>query len=231
MALKPKGGSNGGNFEQRNFPTPKAGARRARVSLIVDLGTQDREPIWVDPDTGKAVKEGTDGAELKELKPTQQIAIFADLVNDVVDYGGDIGEAQYRLMLNKSFKGNIQGINLQKMPPTDNKGNIIQGKSWNFHINSILSKLGKAVEIDGFGEDGNDDVEVLLGKQFFADVEVKETNSGKQDKDGNDIIYKNVNFKNANKVAAEIKTDEDGNERSEERRVGKECRSRWSPYH
>ena len=23
----------------------------------------------------------------------------------------------------------------------------------------------------------------------------------------------------------------DGNERSDERRVGKECRSRWSPYH
>ena len=25
--------------------------------------------------------------------------------------------------------------------------------------------------------------------------------------------------------------DEEGVERSEERRVGKECRSRWSPYH
>ena len=32
-----------------------------------------------------------------------------------------------------------------------------------------------------------------------------------------------------------IGTDDDGNvvgiDRSEERRVGKECRSRWSPYH
>ena len=27
------------------------------------------------------------------------------------------------------------------------------------------------------------------------------------------------------------KTDESSNGRSEERRVGKECRSRWSPYH
>ena len=25
--------------------------------------------------------------------------------------------------------------------------------------------------------------------------------------------------------------DHDGDDRSEERRVGKECRSRWSPYH
>src|SRR3712207_9419783 len=27
------------------------------------------------------------------------------------------------------------------------------------------------------------------------------------------------------------RSDADGNARSEERRVGKECRSRWSPYH
>ena len=29
----------------------------------------------------------------------------------------------------------------------------------------------------------------------------------------------------------EIQKVEDGKVRSEERRVGKECRSRWSPYH
>ena len=32
-------------------------------------------------------------------------------------------------------------------------------------------------------------------------------------------------------VLACIKADVDAAERSEERRVGKECRSRWSPYH
>src|SRR5258708_26709463 len=31
--------------------------------------------------------------------------------------------------------------------------------------------------------------------------------------------------------AAEIAGDDAGGDRSEERRVGKECRSRWSPYH
>ena len=30
---------------------------------------------------------------------------------------------------------------------------------------------------------------------------------------------------------ASLKWDVEENERSEERRVGKECRSRWSPYH
>ena len=34
-----------------------------------------------------------------------------------------------------------------------------------------------------------------------------------------------------NKWIFKKKTDADGNIRSEERRVGKECRSRWSPYH
>ena len=29
----------------------------------------------------------------------------------------------------------------------------------------------------------------------------------------------------------EVKTRDDLSTRSEERRVGKECRSRWSPYH
>src|SRR5438477_4746932 len=127
MAFKPKSnGNGGGNFEQRNFPTPKSGARRARLSLIVDLGTQERDDVW--EKDGKLVKEGTEGAVAKPQKPAHQIAVFADLVNDVVDYGGDIGEAQYRLMLNKGFKGEIQGVNFNKVPPMDAKGNLMEGK-------------------------------------------------------------------------------------------------------
>ena len=37
-----------------------------------------------------------------------------------------------------------------------------------------------------------------------------------------------INEKNINKI---IKKNLNNNLRSEERRVGKECRSRWSPYH
>jgi hypothetical protein len=45
MAFKPKnsGKEPSGDFEPRNLPTPKAGSRKARVSLIIDLGTQDRD--------------------------------------------------------------------------------------------------------------------------------------------------------------------------------------------
>ena len=37
--------------------------------------------------------------------------------------------------------------------------------------------------------------------------------------------------KSDSKAATEVKTGTSANSRSEERRVGKECRSRWSPYH
>ena len=39
-------------------------------------------------------------------------------------------------------------------------------------------------------------------------------------------------FKSAKNIYAQVIDDTTGNtHRSEERRVGKECRSRWSPYH
>ena len=42
-------------------------------------------------------------------------------------------------------------------------------------------------------------------------------------------IQKNQTFFVLNELT--IPECKDGSERSEERRVGKECRSRWSPYH
>ena len=38
-------------------------------------------------------------------------------------------------------------------------------------------------------------------------------------------------IKLASEVSAVLNLDEQEKNRSEERRVGKECRSRWSPYH
>ena len=52
-------------------------------------------------------------------------------------------------------------------------------------------------------------------------------------KEGSDLILsRNTPYINTIKPEEEIKSPGDQNlERSEERRVGKECRSRWSPYH
>jgi len=174
------------------FPVPKSGSRKARVSLIVDLGEQNRED-FEDEKTG----------EKRPQKPCQQIAVFADLVADTVDYGGEIGKQHYRLLLNKSFAGDIRGINFTSVPPKDAKGNIIPNKSWGFHPANLLSKLAKAIGKPEIIE--SMDVEQLLGEPFMAQVEVNEKDSGKVDKDGEPITYRNVNYKGC----AEVPLDDD----------------------
>lgn len=195
MAFKPKqtGGGGGGDYE---FVTvkPKSGNRLARISLIVDMGTQVRED-FVDEKTG----------ETKPQKPCQQVAVFADLVNDEVDYGGKIGKAQYRMLLNKSFKGAVAGVNFVTVPPKDGDGNMLKGKPWTLHPASLLTKLAHATGhpeiITDNNKPGSLDIDLLLNEPLLINVEVKETPAkDKKDKDGNPIIYTNVNFKNATPV-------------------------------
>lgn len=201
MAYKPKAEA-GSNVDREpkvapngvayKFPVPNAGNQAARISLIVDIGTQERED-FEDKETG----------EVKPQKPVQQLVVFADLVDEIVDYGGDIGEKQYRLMLNKSFKGDIQGVAFTAVPPRDVKGNMIEGRIWTFHPQNLLTKLAKATgneHILGVNNDDNMDITALLGAAMYADVEVSETESKKKDADGKSKTYTNVNFKQANKV-------------------------------
>ena len=192
MAFKPPKAAAGGSNEPREYgptPVPLAGTRKARVSLIVDMGIQEREPF----DDGKG--------NVKEQKPAPQVAVFLDLVNDVVDYGGNIGKQQYRLMLNKNFGGDIQGINFNTVPPRDADGNQIQGKPWGFHPASQLTKLCAAVGRKDVALDERKpdslNLEALLNLPLSVNVEVKETEdkNGKKDKDGNVVVYKNVNQK------------------------------------
>lgn len=169
------------------FPVPEGGNQPARISLIVDLGVQERED-FVDPNT----------KEVKPQKPIQQLAVFVDLVDNVVDYGGEIGEQHYRLMLNKSFKGEIAGVNFAPVPPRDGDGNIVEGKLWTFHPANLLTKLAKATgqtQILGENQNDNMDVEQLLNQPLMVDVEVKQTESDKKDDQGNKIVYTNVNPK------------------------------------
>ncbi len=198
-------GGGGGNFEQRNYPVPKAGARRARVSLIVDIGIQDQDDSYKLAD-GTMCNEDTPGAIATPRKPSSQVVVFADLVNDTVDYGGEIGKAHYRLMLNGSYSGVIKGVNHAiNNPPKDAKGKMIKGGVWTMHPQNLLTKLAKATNTEEIIASGA--INRLLNKQFMAQVEVKETASGKDDADGNEIIYKNVNYKSASQVAA-VETDD-----------------------
>ncbi len=191
MSFKPKNSnaprSNNSGENTGLFPVPKGGSRKARVSLIVDLGEQNR-PDFEDEKTG----------ETKPQKPCQQVAIFADLVNDTVDYGGTIGKQHYRLLLNKQFAGEITGINFMFVPPKDAKGKIIDGKVWQLHPANLMTKLAKAVNKPDIIESG--DIEQLLDCPFMAQVEVKEKDSGKQNDKGEPIIYRNVNYKGCSEV-------------------------------
>lgn len=185
-------------FEQRNYPTPKSGSRPARISLIVDLGIQERED-FEDKATG----------ETKPQKPVQQVVVFADLVNDVVDYGGEIGKMPYRLCLNKTFQGETQGVNFTAVPPRDQDGNQIQGKAWGFHPQNLLTKIAKAIQKPEVIE--SMDIEEFLNEPLMAQVEVKKTESkDKKDDDGNPVVYTNVNYRGASEVP--MVEDDDGNE-------------------
>lgn len=183
------GGSSDREYEPRNYPTPKAGLRPARISLIVSLGVQKR------PDYEEA------GKAPKPQKDCLQVAVFADLPKDVVDYGGDIGMKQYRLLLNKSFKGEVQGINFFTTSTKDADGNVLTNKPWGLHPASLLTKLFKAIGRDELVYEPKPragvDIEPLLGQAVMIDVEVKKTpdKNDKKDKDGNVIVYTNVNFK------------------------------------
>jgi hypothetical protein len=203
MAFKPKSNGNGEfNGVQRNYPTPKGGNRPARVSLIIDLGIQSRED-FVDASTKVT----------RPQKPAHQIAVFADLTSDVVDYGGIIGKQPYRLMLNKSFKGGVEGVNFNPVQPRDADGNAITGKKWTYHPLSLLTKLAKATGVDAILNPRSDDdldVEQLLGKALMIEVDVNEKDSGKKDESGNPIIYKNVNAKGFSSVP--YFEDAEGNE-------------------
>jgi hypothetical protein len=213
MAFKPKktipARSGGSDFDYSTLPTPKDGPRPARISLIVDLGTQPRED-YVDEKTG----------ETRPQKPCHQVAIFADLVNDVVDYGGDIGEQPYRLCLNKTYQGKLQGINFQTVPPKTEKGELIKGKPWMLPGANLITKLCKAVgrpeiAIEDRKNPASLDLELLLGLPFMAQVEVKVTE--KDMDDGTKKTYKNVNYRGASPIPSIPEIGEDGEPTGEEK--------------
>lgn len=185
MSFKPK--SDRKPFEQRDFVAvfPEEGNHEARVSLIVDLGIQPRKD-FKDKETG----------EERQQKPCQQVAVCVDLVEQEVDYGGDIGKQQYRLLLNKAFQGELEGINFVEVAPKDANGELIKGKLWTFHPNSMLTRLAKATghdEILGGSEEDNMDIERLLNEPLMVVVNIKESAGKSPNADGTPKVYKNLN--------------------------------------
>ena len=74
--------------------------------------------------------------------------------------------------------------------------------------------------------------QILAGpKRFFSGAKVMEEYGIEQDKMGRLVYYDNVENLSVVLPRAMELVDFAYLLRSEERRVGKECRSRWSPYH
>ncbi len=137
----------------------------ALLKQIVDIkGSKEGAKYNIKEAEGKFVVNG----KLYQPKERQEVAIFADLVDSVVDYGEDIGKKPYRILINKSFKGDIRGISTKPVPPQS--GNV-----WTFAGNSTLTKLANATKqktiIDGTVASELNDIGLLLGKSIMADIE------------------------------------------------------------
>lgn len=183
----------------------------AIVSLIIDLGVhtpslnvsengetkfEGREEAEQYLDKIVELKGEKDGAKfnIKEVdgefvingniyqpKDGQEVAIFADLVDNVVDYGDDIGKKPYRIGLNKTWKGELKGFSLKVVPPQNGS------KIWTFAGNSMLTKLASATKqetvTNGTKSEDLNNIGLLLGKSIMVDV--------KKNEDG-DNTYVNV---------------------------------------
>ena len=92
----------------------------------------DEDPEWV-------VAFNEYGGVDKNGNPKfyNELAIFADLVDNDVDYGEEIGTKQYRLMLNRRWMGKLVGFQLKPTPP-------VKGDIWTIRGNTKLAEIAEA---------------------------------------------------------------------------------------
>jgi hypothetical protein len=112
----------------------------------------------------------------------------------MVDYGGEIGEKQFRIALNGSWReqgektGLISGAAFTGVYARDKDGNAMKEKGVTFHANSLFSKLAKATGnkqiIDPKDNLNNMDIEQLLGQAFDCVVDHNEWTN----KEGKDVV-------------------------------------------
>lgn len=136
------------------------------------LGKQKAEKVSIEQKDGKFVVN----AQIRQSKDRQEVAIFADLPDIIVDYGEAIGKKPYRILLNKAFKGEIEGLGLTQVPP------VKQGGVWTFPPASRLYELATATKqnviVDGSDKQKLNDIGLLLGKALMVDIVQSSTDGG-----------------------------------------------------
>lgn len=195
--LKPQRPANAGesNIDYKAIAEKiEDGANPAVISLVVDLGEQNREDgvddkevtefnsesealqfidrvIELFPKTGNTLSPIQKGnkyivnAKVYPRKPIQEVAIFADLPNTLVDYGDEIGEKPYRVLLNQTYMGQLRGFALAASPPT-------KGDLWTFAPNSMLTKIARATKTTEIISKGDDNMNIglVLGKPLLVEI-------------------------------------------------------------
>ena len=104
----------------------------------------------------------------------------------------------------------------------------------NSYIQVLIQSLHQKVEaLDSIIEKNQEQYEILSAEE--ADMDAFEKNIDEKSQYIDKIVFLDDGFE---EIYTRVKEELDGNRaayteeiRSEERRVGKECRSRWSPYH
>lgn len=129
----------------------------------------------------------------------QEIALVADCTEMEIDYGEEIGMKPYRILLNKTWMGDVTGFQLKKVPPAKNGGAwTVKG---NTKLAEIITACGKKELLE---VDLNDaDLSELLGEAFNISIE----KSGDNDQYVN--IGKAVQLKKKKGVVEEVAELED----------------------
>lgn len=113
-----------------------------KKTKLVKLKGKGDKAEWVEAEGDKnfVVKINEYGGYDKKGNPLeyQELAIMADLTELEVDYGEEIGIKPYRVLLNKFFKGNINGFQLKKSPPEKDGG------VWTVKSNTKLAEIATA---------------------------------------------------------------------------------------
>ena len=108
----------------------------------------------------------------------QELAMFADLTENPVDYGEDIGTKAFRVMLNRRWMGEVNGFQLKKSKPAQKDG------VWTIKGNTKLAELASATGHKDLLECDLEDADwsEMLGEAFNITIE----------KSGDDGQYLNI---------------------------------------
>ena len=108
----------------------------------------------------------------------QELAMFADLTENPVDYGEDIGTKAFRVMLNRRWMGEVNGFQLKKSKPAQKDG------VWTIKGNTKLAELVSATGHKDLLECDLEDADwsEMLGEAFNITIE----------KSGDDGQYLNI---------------------------------------